>query len=184
MPEAEFWTFGGKADPNRVGVNFGAPGDRRSVDGTLFCEYPGIGGKSEEADVRIVGKTRILRGHSSLMKTGGATPWLTSSAIEGVTEVSIELPQEPRDRSCTVRLLFSEMEAGMQPGKRVFDIAIQDKKVVQSFDPLAEAGQTRYGIVKEFRNVKIEGDRVKIELIPVANSQPPLLSAVEIVINE
>ena len=184
MPKAEFWTFGGNAVPNRVGVNFGAPGDRRSDDGTLFCEYPGGAGKSEEADVRIEGKTRILRDHSSLMKSGGATPWLSASAMEGVTEVSIELPQEPGDKTCTVRLWFAEMEAGIRAGDRVFDISIEEKSVLQSFDPIAEAGQVRYGVVKEFPRLKIDGDSVKIELDPREGSKPPLLSAVEILIHD
>ncbi len=47
MPEIEMWTYSqfgldGKDGERiqRVGINFGAPGDRRAPDGTLWLEYP------------------------------------------------------------------------------------------------------------------------------------------------
>src|SRR5688572_278625 len=50
LPEAEMWTFAGakelKGQVQRLGVNFGAPGDRKADDGTLWLEYPFTGGVS------------------------------------------------------------------------------------------------------------------------------------------
>ncbi|MEM7014187.1 MAG: PQQ-binding-like beta-propeller repeat protein, partial [Verrucomicrobiota bacterium] len=48
MPDAEFWTFGGELDKNGFGINFGAPGDRRSDDGILFAEFPNQGADGDK----------------------------------------------------------------------------------------------------------------------------------------
>ena len=34
-------------------MNFGAPGDRRSPDGTLWLEYPSVGGKSPDVPIYL-----------------------------------------------------------------------------------------------------------------------------------
>ena len=52
-PSAEMWTFNdlpwdGKP-VRRVGINFGAPGDRRADDGTLWLDWPSVGGPSGKA---------------------------------------------------------------------------------------------------------------------------------------
>src|SRR5262249_57481614 len=44
MPDAEMWTYfagrEGKGPIKRLGLNLGAPGDRRADDGTYWLEYP------------------------------------------------------------------------------------------------------------------------------------------------
>ncbi|MEO6789217.1 MAG: PQQ-binding-like beta-propeller repeat protein, partial [Chthoniobacteraceae bacterium] len=63
MPEIELWTysqFGLDGEDGeriqRVGINFGAPGDRRAPDGTLWLEYPSTdGGISPGLSVEIKG---------------------------------------------------------------------------------------------------------------------------------
>src|SRR5213080_2766844 len=56
MPESEMWTFQGSRSvtgPVRhVGINLGAPGDRKAADGTLWLEYPSVGGPSPSVGVR------------------------------------------------------------------------------------------------------------------------------------
>ena len=46
MPQAEMWTFSaydrGSEPVQRVGINFGAPGDRRGKNGTRWLEYPTV----------------------------------------------------------------------------------------------------------------------------------------------
>jgi len=58
MPEAEMWTHGlagseEKVPPEiqRVGINFGAPGDRRADDGTLWLAFPTTGGGTPKAPI-------------------------------------------------------------------------------------------------------------------------------------
>ncbi|NNE92874.1 MAG: PQQ-binding-like beta-propeller repeat protein, partial [Verrucomicrobiales bacterium] len=178
MPEAEFWTFGGNANPDRVGVNFGAPGDRRSEDGTLFCEFPNTGSRSDEAEVKIDGKIQIHRAHSSMME-GGPDPWLTASSVEGAEKIEIELPDSAKGKTATVRLWFAEPDRSAEPGDRVFEITIAGTSVAEKMDVAAEAGGSGIGIVKDFSGIEIEDEKVRIEFDPSAKN-PPIVSAVEI----
>jgi outer membrane protein assembly factor BamB len=54
-PDAETWAFTpGTWDGSpvrRVGINFGAPGDRRTSDGTLWLDWPSVGGESPDLPV-------------------------------------------------------------------------------------------------------------------------------------
>lgn len=180
MPEAEFWTYGGAANPKRIGVNFGAPGDRKSEAGTLFTEYPSVGGKSEEAKITIQGSPIYSRVHSLLMN-GGDSPWLTASAMEGATEIAIELPQAPGNKPVTVRLWFAEHNPEIKKGDRIFDLSLAGLPLETGFDIVQEAGGSGKGVMKEFKLAKLDGTTLKITLRAHPNSLPPLLSAVEIV---
>ena len=55
MPEAEMWTSFGtkeiKGAITRLGINFGAPGDHKAADGTLWLEYPSVAGISPAVEV-------------------------------------------------------------------------------------------------------------------------------------
>ncbi len=60
MPETEVWTYsllGTQLAENeaitRVGLNLGAPGDRLSETGTLWLEYPFVGGASPNLEVTL-----------------------------------------------------------------------------------------------------------------------------------
>src|SRR5262249_38452666 len=57
MADAEMWTSFGKREwkgpVRRVGINFGAPGDRKADDSTLWLEYPSVGGASPVVNVRV-----------------------------------------------------------------------------------------------------------------------------------
>ncbi len=57
VDDAEVWTSFGAQTPKerlrRVGVNLGAPGDRKAPDGTLWLEYPSVGGASPVLDIAI-----------------------------------------------------------------------------------------------------------------------------------
>jgi outer membrane protein assembly factor BamB len=97
MPEMDMWTysqfgFDGKEGDRiqRVGINFGAPGDRRAPDGTLWLEYPDTGeGISPGVGIRVTGtKTSYFRRHSS--QTGGeGLNWVGSSGLTGAETITI-----------------------------------------------------------------------------------------------
>jgi len=75
----------------RVGINFGAPGDRRTEDGTLWLEWPVVGGLSP--DVRRRGgpdqRAAILPPRG--VDAGGAGwPWVYASGISGVRTVRLD----------------------------------------------------------------------------------------------
>ncbi|MCP4641409.1 MAG: hypothetical protein GY851_13290, partial [bacterium] len=68
MPEVEVWTtcpaLEVAAPVQRVGFNLGASGDRKAEDGTLWLEYPIVGGASPEIEVRAgnSGRSLVARG--------------------------------------------------------------------------------------------------------------------------
>lgn len=79
-------------------------------------------------------------------------------------------------RPYTVRLYFAEME-GKAPGERVFDVQIQGRPALSSFDVVKEAGGVKKVCVKEFKNVAIS-DALDIELTPKTGEA--LLSGVSV----
>ena len=51
----------------RVGINFGAPGDRRTEDGTLWLDYPSVGGRSPDLPIEVEGKKHTVFSHSQFL---------------------------------------------------------------------------------------------------------------------
>ncbi|MCL4694695.1 MAG: PQQ-binding-like beta-propeller repeat protein, partial [Candidatus Hydrogenedentes bacterium] len=162
MPESELWTFNayttGNAPVTRVGINFGAPGDRRADDGTLWLDYPSVGGPSPEIPVEITyaeSEPELFRHHSS--EFGGAGfPWVNASGVANVKSLRLTLAEGgSKERPYTVRLHFAEPEAA-KPGVRVFDVTLQGTKVLEQFDIIREAGHDRHGVVKEFRSILVK----------------------------
>jgi outer membrane protein assembly factor BamB len=101
MPENEVWTYGLYGRPGdshslirRIGINFGAPGDRLADDGTWWVNYPPDEGTSPEVDLALDGTLRWFRKHSSRV-SGDALAWVAASGGEGFRELTIrmEVPQ-------------------------------------------------------------------------------------------
>ena len=219
-PEVAYWTFDYHPSPSeptpvkQVGINFGAPGNRSTENGTLWLEFPSVGGPSPDVPVRAEYKDpKWFRHDSSLVE--GQHNWITASGVTGLREARIrmflqpgrnpsavdafdkhigQIPTWPEDqikgafeqpRPYTVRLFFAEtIEPGAKPcevGRRIFDVALQDKQVLQAFDIVKEAGGTNRTVVKEFKGIGVK-DNLKINLTPAAESQAePLLCGIEII---
>ena len=102
MPEMEMWTYNtfrlentAEKPVRRVGVNLGAPGDRRSEDGTLWLEYPSVGGDSPTLPIEIEGELTWFRHHSTRV-SGQGLPWVAASGVEGLRQMTVFLqPQGP-----------------------------------------------------------------------------------------
>lgn len=93
---------------------------------------------------------------------------------------------DPVPKYYRVTLHFTEL-AEVDVGERRFDIEIQGKTVLEDFDILAAAGGPRRAIVRSF--ARIRADRaLEIRLIPRSvensNSLPPILSAVEVLLEK
>ncbi|MFK5924189.1 MAG: PQQ-binding-like beta-propeller repeat protein [Verrucomicrobiota bacterium] len=177
MPEAEVWTNGASRDSGRLGINFGAPGDRRSASGTLFLDYPVVGGVSPKLDIEVKGKKVVyVRKHASLMKGSLAAPdWLGASVLEGAER--LEIVTDHKDGAAKVRLYFSELDEKIKKGKRVFDVSLQGEKVLSAFDIAKEVGPQ--GVVMEEFDVVIKSDgKLKIKLSSVKGETA--LAAVEV----
>ncbi len=245
-----------------IGINLGAPGDRKADNGTLWLEYPVVGGPSPKVPVSIdhrkllfsvdsefqtelddksiseelrqeFGKRRIplsqiatvsikkknsewliarsygntytirkeedrlniyeyerFYHHSSKIQ-GDGLKWVVSSGVKGVSSVTIALASKPSEddqdvgeeqveRAYTVRLYFSEPD-DIAAGQRVFDISIQGKKVLGSFDIIEEAGGPNRSVVKEYSGVLVKHD-LAVDLSPSnsASENSPLICGIEV----
>jgi len=185
LPQSEVWSYSAlKFDPKkdavrRVGVNFGAPGDRQDESGTLWVDYPNRGGTSPAIPIKVTADSpRYFRRHSSLLQ-GDGVRWVAGSGVEGATSVTLTLSATKPDtpQSYTVRLHFAEPD-NIQPGERVFDIALQGKPVAENVDIARESGGSNVAVIHEFQNV-LAGASLKLDLTPRAGR--PILSGIEVV---
>jgi outer membrane protein assembly factor BamB len=173
MPDVEVWTFNDltwdkKTPVQRVGINFGAPGDRRADNGTLWLDYPSVGGRSPDLPVTLKpAKVEHFRFHSTLVKAG-KRKWVAASGVKGLRRFELTLAPPGKARSYTVRLHFLEPDA-IKPGARIFDVALQGRTVLDGFDIRREAGGPRRAVVKTFQNVQI-GQTLVVSLTPKADS--------------
>jgi hypothetical protein len=184
MPEVNHWMAapyetGETAEIARVGINFGAPGDRASPDGTLWLDVPSAGAPSPRVPVAIDGLKPYR--HDALRFRGGEAPaWVGASGVRGSGRIDIQPVIKPRsDRTpvrYTVTLVFAEPRE-IAPGGRVFDVKLQGKTVVAGLD-LAKAAGSRACLQKQFTGVKVE-DKLAIELVRGAGE--PVLCGVKLV---
>ncbi|MFB3789219.1 MAG: PQQ-binding-like beta-propeller repeat protein [bacterium] len=185
-PNVETWTFNslplGDEPIQRIGVNLGAPGDRRTDTGTLWLEYPIVGGPSPDIPIRISPEIyKTFHFHSSRV-SGDEPRWVAASGVTGARGITLTLVKIPRPGlSYTVRLVFLEPEK-KQPGERVFNVSLQGKTVLENFDIVQETGGPRRGLVKEFNNVPVIQE-LKITLDPSDPHHPdePVLCGFEAV---
>ncbi len=182
MPEAELWTYGAVADNteqvDRIGVNFGAPGDRRDNSGTLWLDYPDVGGPSPTVKLKVdVDKPRWFRRHSSLV-AGDGPHWVSASGGIGIRSVTLNLGKTKTPQRYTIRLHFSEPD-DVKPGDRVFTVMLQGQPVLERFDVAKAAGGRNRAIVKEFADIELN-DTLNIVLRSI-HEKPPLLSGIEAV---
>jgi len=96
MPESfEQWSaWGGLAADGliqRVGLNFGAPGDRITAEGTLWLDWPAVGGPSPEVRVQASPtNAQTFYRHALWMQGGDGWPWVYASGLSGVRSLRIE----------------------------------------------------------------------------------------------
>jgi hypothetical protein len=199
MPEIEMWTYSplridSQSAIRRLGLNFGAPGDRRSDDGTLWLEYPSSGTSSLEIPVETEGRLRWFRHHSSRV-SGEGPPWVAASGVEGLQKLVVHVvpgkslsidravaqgvAASPVLRCYTVRLHFVEPDPKVRRSERVFQIALQGKTVLPELDVVAEANGHFRSIVKSFPKIPV-AETLTLELRPTA-ALPPVLCGMEIV---
>ncbi|MCX6857703.1 MAG: PQQ-binding-like beta-propeller repeat protein [Verrucomicrobia bacterium] len=122
----------------RLGINFGAPGDRKTRDGTLWLDFPSVGGPSPEIQVRTEPeKPEFYYQHSLWMKGGQGWPWVAASGVKGLRAVTIS---GLKSGTYTVRLTF----ASPDDAKHVFEIALQDQPALTKIEvPAKQVAMTQ-----------------------------------------
>lgn len=179
-----------------LAVNFGAPGDIRDAQGTMWFGYPrpvtvspiGYGRYGVRFDLRekVIDGMGPFRAEPAEAAVGNTDkPWLFASGYRGLLRCELPLLDDGKDRpaSYTVRLGFKPLP-GDRPGQRVFDVKLQDRTVLKSFDILRPAGKAGQVVVKQFKGVQVRNSLV-LELVPNSANpgveQAPLINFVEVV---
>tara|TARA_R110002111_G_scaffold153375_1_gene220189 strand:+ start:155079 stop:159425 length:4347 start_codon:yes stop_codon:yes gene_type:complete len=145
MPEIEVWTNSelgtdskAEAIVKQAGINFGAPGDRLSDNGTLWLDFPSVGGQSPDLQVTISNKEFGRFRHHAL-KIMAPVPedglnWVAASGIENPGKITITINQRTEqiqpegipiagveddaeeDSKGLVKLHSSDLELGLDAG--------------------------------------------------------------------
>jgi hypothetical protein len=178
VPTADADAWGRTALPpitqavQRVGLNFGAPGDRSDDQGTLWLACAGK--LDGPVRVRVEGDTvRPFRWHPSRV-SGAGPPWVAASGLDGVRKITVDLcPGDAPPARYQVRLLFSEPQA-LAAGERVFDIAVQGMTVARGLDVVAQTGDVRRAVQCQFDAIRVQG---RLEIVFVPQTQARLRSA-------
>jgi outer membrane protein assembly factor BamB len=209
MPNMEMWTVNHEARltapgqrVKRIGINLGAPGDRTDDSGTLWVEYPTVGGEHADLAVTVEGDCSWYR-NSSLKFSGEGPAWIGASGVinaarltipmsvseskekdakkdgaNGNVDVDVSLTQAVVEASPhTVRLHFCD-PSSTRAAERIFSVSLQGQTVIQGLDIVATAGRSQTTIVLEFPHVSI-GNELTIDLS--AQHGQTVLCGVEIV---
>jgi len=167
----ELWTRHDAAAPNpeRHGINFGAPGRRVDhASGTIWFD----------------GEGSLGRHASAIDANGFGLPWVASFAREfAADEDGAVTVYDLLDGDYTVRLHFAELDESVEPGDRVFDVLVGDEVVLEHFDIAAAAEGNLRAVVKEIRaKVPMTMD---ITLRPAEGSKRgPLINGIELVASD
>ena len=183
MPEQhEQWASWGKSEMpagkiQRVGINFGAPGDRITRSGTLWLDYPSVGGPSPIIHAKVSGMPRYRYQHSLWIQGDAQYPWVNASAVEGLSEFKLT---GLKQGIYMVRLYFNEPDA-LSDGQRLQTIQLQGKTVKKDFDVVAESGDSMHAISLEFEGIKVQ-DELTLGLS--SSRGETILSGIELIRND
>jgi hypothetical protein len=188
MPETfEQWASWGPVEGaalegkvQRIGLNFGAPGDRVTHDGTLWLDVPNVGGPSPDLRVTTepaAAELETFYQHSLFLKGGTGWPWVAGSGVSGLRALTVS---GLKPGEFAVRLTFSEPDADTKPGERVFAIAIDGKEIAEAYDPVAEAGGAHRAVTLEAGTLSV-GDSGSLRVALTAKAGEPVLCGIEII---
>jgi hypothetical protein len=96
-----------------------------------------------------------------------------------VTKLKVPLLEKDQTDRYTVRLGFAVLA---ETAGQVFDVKLQGKTVLESFDIAASAGALGQAVTREFEGISVTGD-LDIELVPAdkkAKLAPTLIHALEV----
>lgn len=183
MPERhEQWSSWGESEVRpgsirRIGINFGAPGDRMTRDGTLWLDYPSVGGPSPKVHVEVTGAINYRYRHSVWMRDSEPCPWVSASIATGLERCVIK---DLRPGNYQVRLYFAEPEPMRDSGsvRMPQSVKLQGQTVLDDFDAVEQAGGRARTVVKSFANVNVLGE-LTLEL--TAERGRTVISGIELI---
>ena len=172
-PDVDMWVtyFRGpdKGPIRQVGINLGAPGNRRAPDGRFWIAHPllpFVSNPQKESglhvDVQVThGPGGYYTRHTS--RVSGAMDWVAASGCRGIKRLELDL--QTVDRAlCDLRLVFAEPDHDVS-GRRVFDIWAEGEERVTGFDVAREAGGRWRAVETQITQVDVTDGHVTLEFI-------------------
>ena len=176
-----FSSVGPTTPVKRMGINFGAPGDRKDQSGQQWFGYPRPSTRDRLEFVFDIhqqiapGGGWYSRNTESVKIEDTITPWLYASGGRGLSRFELPLLGESDPKSkYTVKLHFAVLDTDRSG---IFDVRLQGETVAKKVDIENEAGLNR-ATVKEFRDVTVDRNLV-VELINDSATAPATLAAIE-----
>lgn len=167
MPGIEIWTHndfgyeGGRV--HQVGINFGAPGDRRAQNGTLWMDYPSVGGPSPNIDVTVEGEADYFRHHSSRIE--GEQSWVAASGISGARTITLQLSPSPEEQAEIRVAITDKADDAEEASNGEVGLGSSDLELVED--------SSRQIVGLRFRNLALkQGARIKSAYIQFQVDQP------------
>jgi outer membrane protein assembly factor BamB len=177
-----FSAVGDTTPVKRMGINFGAPGDRKDEAGREWFGYPRPHSVERLEFVFDIepklenGGGWYSRNTESVPIQNSDTPWLFTSGARGMSRFALPLlGTEDAPAKYAVRLHFAAIEG--QPAG-VFELRLQGQTVAKAIDVQAEAGSNQ-ALIKEYSDIDVTRD-LKVEFIAQDPQQPATLCAIEV----
>jgi hypothetical protein len=179
-----FSAVGPTTPVKRIGINLGAPGDRKDVSGHEWLGYPRPSSRNRLEFVFDLkpnlesGGGWYSRNPDSVTINGTGKPWIYASGARGLKSLAIPLlgKDDPKSKY-TVKLHFANLDS-QEPS--AFDIQLQDEVVRESVVIAATNGKITEPEVLQFDDVTVV-DNLMISLVPSDAKRLPTIAAIEVV---
>lgn len=167
----------------RIGINFGAPGDRKGISGDQWFGYPRPSSRKRLEFVFDL-KPKLSNGGGwysrnleSVRLEDSPNPWVYTSGGKGLSEFEVPLlgKDDPK-ATYDVTFFFANLDDQDTGG---FDIKLQSKTVQSGVVIAAKQGGEAKTAMLEFPGVLVDG-ALRVELIPDDPSRLPILSGIEV----
>ena len=189
MPDVDAWTVNNTLvlDPKagrvkQLGINLGAPGDRRDQHGLDWLEYPVIAGDSPNFGLEFEGEPEFFQDHPSSMSTA-AIPWVASSGVEGMTTLRLSLKAQPLHQLRTgipVEQVNDDAKESITSG--IVDLESSTLEMGKGTEELQLVG-FRFNSINLARNAEIRSARLQFTSRSAADEPTELVIRAEAVGN-
>lgn len=186
MPDVETWTvntFTADSSVQRIGINFGAPGTRKAIDGTLWIEYPpAIQNAPPPIGIRVQGEQlKYFRRHSSI--ANGQYGWVIASGVEGVQKVVLTLPvrTDALEATYTVRCYFP---GNCELSSRRFGLSMPGPKSPSTIEVFRSQGRPWELQRVEMAHCKPHDHSLEIDFHAEVGMAPAILAGIELIREE
>ena len=178
MPNLDIWTVNQESNTlkdgeriSRIGVNFGAPGDRIDRSGTLWVDYPIVGGDSAELNIKIDGDHSWYRASSSKF-SGDGPAWVGSSGLMNANRIWISMSAGVPQKQLVYKVLKTYGDAEEEDDNKV-NLTSGDLEMTKIDKPNRLVG-LRFNHIKIPQGTKIRSAYIQFTAAAKSNSDSKL----------